>query len=254
MSRPTQEQADEWTILRTEVGSRVLGVSVDSTDDRDLLAIAVEPLAWVVGLAAGLEQPRAWQYRTKPDGVRSEAGDTDLTVHPLRKWMRLALGGNPTVLMSLFAPPEAVEEMTDLGAELRANGQRFRSERARDSFLGYLRHQAATLRGATPPKTNRPELIGQYGFDTKYAYHALRLGVQGTEFLTTGHITLPMSDDHRRWLLGVRTGKFTLESVLHDLYIVEQELEAAGQGVPEHPDAEWAGTFLVNAYRETWLR
>ena len=36
--------------------------------------------------------------RTQPEGVRSGPGDLDLIVYSLRKWMRLALTGNPTVL------------------------------------------------------------------------------------------------------------------------------------------------------------
>jgi hypothetical protein len=33
---------------------------------------------------------------------------------------------------------------------------------------------------------NRAELVEQFGYDTKYAIHTLRLGHQGVEFLETG--------------------------------------------------------------------
>lgn len=41
-------------------------------------------------------------------------------------------------------------------------------------------------------QTNRPELVAEHGYDTKFAMHALRLGAQGVELLTTGRITLPV--------------------------------------------------------------
>jgi hypothetical protein len=38
------------------------------------------------------------------------------------------------------------------------------------------------------------ELVAVHGYDAKYAMYAIRLGLQGIEFLTTGRITLQVSD------------------------------------------------------------
>jgi len=46
-----------------------------------------------------------------------------------------------------------------------------------------------------------------YGFDTKYAMHMLRLGDQGGELLTAGHLSLSMREPARSFLLDVRRGK-----------------------------------------------
>ena len=48
------------------------------------------------------------------------------------------------------------------------------------------------MTGQAGAHTNRPELVAVHGYDTKYAMHALRLGLQGIELLTTGRITLPV--------------------------------------------------------------
>ena len=50
------------------------------------------------------------------------------------------------------------------------------------------------MTGEPGAHTNRPELVAVHGYDTKYAMHALRLGLQGVELLTTGRITLPVPD------------------------------------------------------------
>lgn len=75
--------------------------------------------------------------RTQPEGIRSGPGDTDLTLYSLRKYMRLATDGNPTVLTVLYAPQEAVLHRTDLGDGLREMAPRIASRRASCRFVGY---------------------------------------------------------------------------------------------------------------------
>jgi predicted nucleotidyltransferase len=56
---------------------------------------------------------------------RSEAGELDVVIYSTRKWARLPLGGNPTVLLLLFVPEDEVvshESMIhSLTPALRAN-------------------------------------------------------------------------------------------------------------------------------------
>ncbi|HUY44275.1 MAG TPA: nucleotidyltransferase domain-containing protein [Streptosporangiaceae bacterium] len=42
-------------------------------------------------------------FRTQPEGARSGPGDTDLVMYSLRKYLRLAVKGNPTALLPLYA-------------------------------------------------------------------------------------------------------------------------------------------------------
>ena len=46
----------------------------------------------------------------EPGGTanRSGAGDLDVVIYSARKWCRLALAGNPTVLLVLFVPDEEI--------------------------------------------------------------------------------------------------------------------------------------------------
>ena len=80
-------------ILRTEVGSRVHGIAVKGTDDRDEMEIVVPPTSHVLGL----REFSSCMPRTAPDGQRSEPGHLDLVSHSLRKYCGLALKGNPSV-------------------------------------------------------------------------------------------------------------------------------------------------------------
>jgi uncharacterized protein len=152
------------------------------------------------------ERHTAWD---KPGGLanRSGPGDLDVIIYSARKWARLALAGNPTVLLVLFVPDQEVVFRNDAGAELVDNAHRFVSRQGAGRFLGYLRAQKAAMTSGAGAHTNRPELVAVHGYDTKYAMHALRLGLQGVELLTTGRITLPVPEPGRRYLRSIRRGE-----------------------------------------------
>jgi hypothetical protein len=60
--------------------------------------------------------------RTQPEGLRSGPGDTDRTLHSLRRFVRLAASGNPSILMAMWAPVLFAKEH---GHELQALGEAF---------------------------------------------------------------------------------------------------------------------------------
>ncbi|MCT2582356.1 nucleotidyltransferase domain-containing protein [Actinophytocola gossypii] len=243
--------AKRFTILRTQVGSGVHGVSIDDQDDRDEMGICVEPAEYVVGLRR-FEQ---YEYRTQPFGHRSGPGDLDLIVYSLRKWMRLALQGNPTVLLPLFVPDTEVVEIDRHGRYLRAHPELVLSRQAGERFVGYLRSQRDQLLGLKGRKhTNRPELVERFGFDTKFAYHMVRLGVQGVELLTDAHVTLPMPDEWRTWLRELRRGEHTKEEALAAADDLEARLLTLldTSHLPPKPDHTAADAWLIDVYRSTW--
>ncbi|MGY1607442.1 MULTISPECIES: nucleotidyltransferase domain-containing protein [unclassified Geodermatophilus] len=266
-SARAREIAEQGTILRAQVGSGVHGTSVTGQDDRDEMGICLEPPEYVTGTArvpAGLSTPvtvpfeqyhrhTAWD---RPGGLanRSGAGDLDVVVYAARKWARLALGGNPTVLLLLFVPDEEVVVRDAAGADLVAHADRFVSRVAADRFLGYLRGQRAAMTGAAGAHTNRPGLVAAHGFDVKYAMHALRLGIQGVELLTTGRITLPVPEPHRTYLRSIRRGEVPLAEVVAAVDDAEARLLALrdSPAVPAAPDRAWVDAWLHRSYLAHW--
>lgn len=263
--------ASEGMILRVQVGSGVHGITVEGgNDDRDEMAICLEPVEYVVGLSSvpnGIdgsgsghtfeqyERHTAWD---RPGGVheRSGAGDLDVVVYSARKWARLALAGNPTVLLPLFTPDAETMLRTGAACQLVDNAHRFVSKLAADRFLGYLDSQRRAMTGESGAHTNRPELVAVHGFDTKFAAHALRLGIQGVELLTLGRMHLPMLDEHRAHLRAIRRGEVSLQTVLADIRFYERrlaELKVSGD-VPDEPDRAWANKWLISSYQDFWRR
>lgn len=244
------EIARRGTILRTQVGSGVHGIAIDGQDDRDEMGICVEPPEYVIGL----ERFDQFEWRSQPQHVRSGPGDLDLVVYSLRKWMRLALSGNPTVLIPLFAPDLDVVEVNHYGAYLRAHPELIVSRVAAPRFVGYLRSQRAQLLGEKSQRTNRPELVSTYGFDVKFAAHMVRLGVQGVELMETGRITLPMPEPWRTYLRDMRQGRVDKQEALDTASDLEGHLLrfAETSPLPERPDRVRANRWLVDTYRALW--
>lgn len=174
------------TIPEVIVGSTLHGTFLqDELKDLDLMSIPLENQKTF----AGFNPTDTWTSRTKPIGVRSEAGDVDWVGYGLRKYLQLALKGNPTILLALFAPTEYIREITSEGHELRALAPAIISKAVYMPFRGYVRQQHERLLGLRGQHNVKkdPELINMYGYDTKYAAHIVRLGLQGEELLLTGH-------------------------------------------------------------------
>lgn len=242
-------------VLRTTVGSVVHGLNLSGQADRDEMGVCVEPPEYVIGMGKFDQHTE----RSRPEGQRSQEGDLDLVIYSLRKWMKLAMSGNPTVLLLLFSPEEFwIEANVPVARELQALAPLIVSQRAGHAFLGYMEQQRQRLVGARGQKNvKRPELEDLYGFDTKYAMHVLRLGMQGVDLLTNGKLTLPMSQGDREYLMAVRTGHVELAEVLNRAQEFELLLKRMLDGetpmyVRVEPDREALDDWLVKTYQRAW--
>lgn len=241
-------------ILRTVVGSSVHGIAISGTDDEDEMGVYVEPPHVALGYR---EPPGHFTARTQPDGARSGPGDVDLSLYSLRRYLRLVVAGNPTVLLPLFAPDVDVLHITDLGRALRRDGPRMLTRSAGHRFLGYLHGQRERMvgRGRQSRVPNRPELVARYGWDVKYGSHALRLAIQGLQVVTEGRLTLPLPDADRELVLAVKTGRYTLDETLALIDARAAHLQDAldaGQGpLPDRPAID-VNRWSAAAHLQHW--
>lgn len=240
-------------ILKSTVGSQLYGTNLDMGDN-DEMAIYIDSPESVLGF---LPQREDYVWRTAGNGERSGPEDTDLISYSLKKYLKLATNGNPTMLLPLFAPDYMLLNCTKEGQELRAMRSHFLSQKAVHRFLGYMRSQKERMLGQSKRHVpNRPELIEKYGYDTKYAAHALRLSLQGLEIAQFGTLSLPMRADDREHVLAVRRGEFSREEVVQ----ICDQLQAETLRIVEDPTCslqpepniplitEWA----VEAQRNFW--
>lgn len=245
------------TILRCQVGSGVHGTAVSGTDDRDEMGICIEPSEYVIGLR-GFEQYEHHTAWERPGGLanRSGHGDLDETVYSARKWMRLALNGNPSVLLPLFVPEGEIVAITPLGRELRDLAPAIVSRQAGHRFAGYLEAQRRSMLSheGKGRDCTRLELIEKYGFDTKFAAHMVRLGYQGVELLLTGRMTLPMPQEERELVRSIRQGRVTMDEALGIAADLEELLRDLTEtsSLRAEPDRTAADAWLISAYQRAW--
>lgn len=241
-------------ILRSIVGSGVHGIAIEGTDDHDEMGVYIEPPEWILGVEKHRED---YVWRTQPEGVRSGHGDTDLVLYSLRKYLRLAIKGNPTAMLPLYAPAESVVVLTPLGEELRELRAAFLSRLAVERFLGYMRSQHERMLGQSKRNVpNRPELIEAYGWDVKYGSHALRLAHQGFEIASTGNLTLPMPDRERERVLAVKRGKVARDEVSVEISRLESAvrslLDEGNTPLPLTADLDRISAWAIDAQRRHW--
>lgn len=253
--------APDWmtrkTFLRGLVGSTAHGLHVeDGLEDRDEMGVCIEPIDAFIGH----KKFDQFIYRTaaaregKHD-AKSRAGDLDLTIYSLEKWVRLALRGTPNVLMLLFLPTSLCVSFRAPAGQLQDMAPLFVSQEAGRQFAGYLTDQRARLMGERGGKdVNRPELVEKYGYDTKYAMHMVRLGLQGVEFLSTGRMSLPMREPERSWIRDIRVGKVPLAEVISRTNELQNELEKLikSQKVPAFSQGDAVWKWVRHIYLDNW--
>jgi predicted nucleotidyltransferase len=242
------------TIMRCEVGSTVYGTGLPGLEDHDEMGVYILPPQDVLGTRDN--DDKVW--RTAKEGERSTPTDIDLSLYSARKYVRLAAAGNPSILAPLFTPGEKIFQLTPAGSALRNRAYLFWSKQAGARFLGYMDSQIKRMEdfraGIRSPRSNRPELVAEHGYDTKFAMHALRLGYQGIEFQFTGKMTLPIPDETGELLRSVRRGEIEYDDFMeramalrHDLIVAIDHTTA-----PERPDGDMVNALLKDMHSLHW--
>ena len=233
--------AENGLIFKCYAGSRLFGLETENSDT-DIFGVCVEPLSHVIGLNS-FEQ---YHFQSHPDGTRASKDDVEGTIYSLRKFVRLAMQGNPTIILPLFAPNNMVLREDFVWTWLRDNRDFLLSKNVGARFLGYSRSQSHDI----VERKTRPELVEAYGYDTKAASHMVRLLVQCFELLVDGTITLPMPEETRKYILDIKLGKISEEEVFERTTSLEKSIEAQilVTSLPDKPDYEKANKFLINAY------
>lgn len=256
MTEDIKTMAERCTILRVPCGSTLPGLNLAGKDDRDEMGVCIEDIIQVVGFSE-FEQ---YIYRTASEregkhDAPSQPGDLDLCIYSMRKFLRLAMQGNPQIVQCFFVPFDQCIKRNALGAQLQELAPLVISKSAGHRYLGYLEAQRQRLMGERgQKKVNRPELEAKFGFDTKYAMHILRLGFQGVELLSTGKLTFPMPEADRAYAFATRKGEVPLQDVLTKAGELERTIRDLITDGPlrEKPDVNAIEAWMVERYFHIW--
>lgn len=229
-------------ILRCEIGSSLHGIS-SGDGDLDLMGVMLEPDEVLFGTKKFEQTTR----RSAIEGKRSGPDDVDLNVYGLKKWMRLALSGNPSVIVLLYAPKEFFTHITEEGKELIELRNAIASKHCIGRFLGY--HNNQRRRALSNKSSGRGRREGR---EEKWASHMVRLCYQGIEMAETGQISLPMPQEQAETCRAIRNQEISLDEALEISNSLAEQLthykNTNNINLPDTPDLDSIHAWMKQTY------
>lgn len=238
------------TMFEGLTGSVAYAVSND-TSDMDIYGFCVPPKDYVFPHLRG-ELPgfgrqikRFDQYQQHHVEDKERRKTFDLTIFSIVKFFHLAMENNPNMVDVMFLPRRCVLHSTGIYEHVRENRKLFLHKGSWHKFRGYSFAQMSKIKGksnASNPK--RKETIEEFGFDTKFAYHVVRLLLEIEQILTEHDLDL---ERNREILKSVRRGEWTLDQLDEWATVKERSLEQvyAESTLPHSPDEEKIKSILL---------
>ena len=241
----------------TIMGSVAYGVSAD-TSDMDVYGFCIPPKdeifphlrGEIVGF--GTQKQRFSQYQQHhlhdPDALAGKGREYDVTIYNIVDYFQLVMKNNPNMIDSLFTSDACVLHITRIGQMVRENRKSFLHKGCWHTFKGYAYQQMTKMAGHERTG-KRKEMIEQYGFDLKFAYHVVRLLNEVEQIMTEGDLDLMRN---REPLKSIRKGEWTELQIREYFARKEGELETLYQNskLPYGPDEEKVKQLLLNCLEE----
>jgi len=172
-------------------GSRAYGTNhLDS--DFDIKGVYIESVEEMVGLKNVFDK-KAKTF---------DSPETDIQVHPLNKFLKLALKSNPTILEILFVPDDCVIYANNIGKCLLQIRDIFLTQNIKHGIKGFAKNELyRVLRNKDMnDEDSRKKLY-------KSQMHCLRLIRMGTEALEGKGFNVKRTHDLNE-LVSIRNGKY----------------------------------------------
>jgi predicted nucleotidyltransferase len=220
------------TLFEGIQGSTAYGVAED-TSDWDIVGFCIPPKEIIFPHIAGIiegfgrQQQRFICYQKHhvfdQTAANNKGRSYDLTIYNIVHYFHLCLENNPNMIDSLFLPVDCILHMSQIGNMIREKRHIFLHKGCWHRFKGYAYSQMSKIQTKSQDSTSkRSELITKYGFDTKFAYHLVRLMFEVEQLLTTGDLNLRRNSKE---LKAIRNGDWSLEKIQSFFQSKEKSLE-----------------------------
>ena len=194
-------------------GSISYGVS-SNTSDIDCFGYCIPPKDIVfpyanniVGFGTNKERFRIWsKHHVKTlDGQKTY----DFSIYNIVDYFNLMLENNPNMIDILFLPRHCILHSTQINEIIRENRKLFLSKLVFPKFRGYAYSQISKMiNKKETTNEKRMKTIIDYGYDTKNAYHAVRLVLECEQILVEHDLDL---ERNKEILKSIRNGEWTSE-------------------------------------------
>lgn len=233
------------------MGSIAYGVSDDSSDI-DLYGWCIPPKDVVFphlkGEIPGFGRQTQRFEQFQQHHISCSEKEYDVSIYSIIKYFQLCMENNPNMLDSLFVPQTCILHITQVGQMVRENRQTFLHKGAWHKFKGYAFSQIHKMKGKNPEAgSKRHELRDKYGYDTKFAYHVVRLMSQIEQILTEGDLDL-QEKGRREHMKAIRRGEVAEQDIIEWFNSKEKDLEKLYHSsiLPYKPDEPKIKQLLID--------
>ena len=232
-------------------GSVSYGCNESNTSDIDMVGFCIPPKYIIFPHTAGFvmgfgnQPPTFEQFQAHHVEDKERGRNYDVTIYNIVKFFELCRQNNPNMIDSLFLPTRCITFHSEVYTRVRECRRWFLHKGCWHRFRGYAHQQMAKLtRGAQRANSKRQETIDKFGFDTKFAYHIVRLILECEQILTTHDLRL---DRDREVYKSIRRGEWSIEKIKNWYDKKEQHLEDLyhKSDLQAYPDNEKLKTLLI---------
>jgi hypothetical protein len=217
-------------LLSGVVGSTAYGLDHQGSDI-DRMGVFAYPTQNVLGLHV----PKDSIVSTKPD----------ITLHEVRKFLGLALNGNPSIMEMMWL--EQYEVVSAWGADLIEIRQAFLTARSvRDSYFGYAMSQFKRL--STRGNGTFSSDLGKR--TEKHARHLMRLVEQGFSLYTTGELSIKVDNPEQYHAFGKTVAAGNLNAAQTYLMKAEDRFNQATTVLPDRPNERRVEKWLLGVRKD----
>lgn len=196
-------------------------------------------------LGFGTEKKRfeQWQahHMKMPDGNI----DYDVQIYSIIKYFHLCMTNNPNMLDSLFVPDRCIRYINNIGKLVRENRHKFLHRGCYHKFKGYAYSQLHKMKTKSyDDDSSRRWMIEQFGYDTKYSSHLVRLALECEQILTECDLDI---ERNRELLKTIRRGDWTEEQVYQWFGEKDKQLDDLyhKSPLPYSPDESFLRSLLT---------
>jgi predicted nucleotidyltransferase len=242
----------EWLVDNTHyltiMGSQAYGVSTESSDC-DVYGFAIptkeDVFPHLKGEIEGFGRQKqyfeTWQQHHVDDKEANK--QYDFQVYSIVRYFSLCMENNPNMIDSLFTPANCVIHSTQVTEMIRENRKMFLHKGSWHKFKGYAFSQMHKM-DIKKPEGKRKEMVEEFGFDVKFAYHVVRLLNEVEQILIEGDLDLQRN---REQLKSIRRGEWTKERIEQYFADKERSLEElyTKSTIPYGPDESKIKSLLL---------
>jgi hypothetical protein len=184
----------------------------------------------------GYSKSQLHKMKVKPDNLKALIDARDYLGNTIESGVKV---GSPIDLLLGSGTPDFIKFSSDFCSigDLKFNLQ---------NKIGDVLESVATR---IEKASHRADGFLNYGYDTKFGMHCVRLLLEGKELLETGNLVFPLKE--KNFLLDIRNGKYTADQIIKFAEDISNELNSKTYNVlPKKSNFNVINSFLIDTVEQ----